>query len=139
MLPSPNGSTLSVLASERTTLAGCLRNARAVARKAVGLGDRITVIAGGERWPDGSLRPAMEDWLGAGAVIAHLQGKRSPEAELAARSFKSALPDLDALLRGCISGQEILAKGRLRDVELAAQLNVSETAAMLVDGAYQAL
>jgi 2-phosphosulfolactate phosphatase len=144
VLPSPNGSTLSVLASEKPTLAGCLRNARAVARAAMRFGDRITVIAGGERWPDGSLRPAVEDWLGAGAVITHLQEERiteadfSPEAELAARSYQSALPDLDALLRGCYSGQELIGKGRLPDIQLAAQLNVSETAPRLVDGAYQA-
>jgi 2-phosphosulfolactate phosphatase len=145
VLPSPNGSTLSVLASEKPTLAGCLRNARAVARAVASTGNRITVIAGGERWPDGSLRPAVEDWLGAGAVIAHLQSELgseavcSPEAELASRSYQSALPDLDSLLRGCSSGQELIAKGRLRDVQLAALVNVSETAPRLVDGAYQSL
>lgn len=71
-------------------VAACLRNARAVAAwlsERSGADDGpVTVIAAGERWPDGSLRPA-QDLLGAGAVVAALAQRRgvrvSPEAAAA--------------------------------------------------------
>jgi len=94
VLPSPNGSTLSQATGAIPTIAGCLRNARAVANLAQTIGRRISVIPAGEGWPDGSLRPAIEDWLGAGAIIAHLSGARSPEAELACHAFLHAQPEL---------------------------------------------
>ena len=57
VLPSPNGSTLTTLASKtHLILAGCLRNARAVARWA-SVRNAIGVIAAGELRPDG--RPAL--------------------------------------------------------------------------------
>src|SRR5436190_17127698 len=84
VLPSPNGSALSFGANHRIVLAGCLRNATAVARAAAHLGSTVAVIPAGEQWPTGELRPSLEDWVGAGAVIAALSGKSSPEAQLAA-------------------------------------------------------
>ena len=69
VLPSPNGSRLSRETGAVPTLTGCLRNAAAVAQAASSLGVSIGVIAAGERWPDGSLRPSIEDLLGAGSII----------------------------------------------------------------------
>src|SRR5215212_480789 len=57
VVPSPNGATLSHATGTPPTLAGCLRNARAVANAAQQIGGQISIIAAGERWPDGSLRP----------------------------------------------------------------------------------
>jgi 2-phosphosulfolactate phosphatase len=138
VLPSPNGSTLSLAAEGVATLAGCLRNAQAVAEKAGQLGRRISVIAAGERWrSDGSLRPSLEDLVGAGAILAYLAGSRSPEAETAVATFHSVQSNLlDTLLR-CGSGKELVGRGFEPDIHLAAQLNVSRAAPMLVDAAYR--
>jgi 2-phosphosulfolactate phosphatase len=70
VLPSPNGSAISAMASDSgaTVIAACLRNVNAVGRWLAehGFGtprQPVTVIAAGERWPDGNLRPALEDLL----------------------------------------------------------------------------
>jgi 2-phosphosulfolactate phosphatase len=138
VLPSPNGSTLSVGVVAALTIAGCLRNRSAVAARATVLGARILVVPAGERWPDGSLRPALEDLCGAGAVIEALPGSlsRSPEAELALACFRDARPELRARIAGCASGREKLARDLARDVELAAELDASDAVPVLSDGAY---
>ncbi|MBI4926308.1 MAG: 2-phosphosulfolactate phosphatase [Anaerolineae bacterium] len=136
VLPSPNGSTLSTMTQGRITFAGCLRNAAAVAAAAQRSGERIGVVASGERWKDGSLRPAVEDLLGAGAIFARMVGEKTIEAELAERLFLSVEMDLPRVLAGCMSGQELLERGRARDVELAAAINASHCAQQLVDGAF---
>ncbi len=138
VLPSPNGSTLSLAASPTPLIAGCLRNASAVAHAARHIGPRIAIIAAGERWRDDwSLRPSFEDLIGAGAIISSLSGDRSPEAGSAVAAFQFAQPRLTDLLRGCSSGKELIERGFGRDVDLAAQLNVSQVAPVLRDGAYQ--
>lgn len=137
VLPSPNGATLSLATGSAPTLAGCLRNAPAVAAAAASIGPRVSVIPSGERWPDQSLRPGLEDWIGAGAVIHHLPGTRSPEAEAAEAAFLNARDRLEEVLRGCSSGREAAARGTPEDVRLAAALAVSPAVPRLVDGAYQ--
>ena len=136
VLPSPNGATLSLATGQVPTLAGCLRNAEAVARAALAFGPRIGVVPAGERWPEGSLRAALEDWIGAGAVVHYLTGSRSPEAKAAAAMFRWARTRLGEHLSQCSSGKECRARGRARDVDLAAALNVSSVAPILRGGAY---
>lgn len=137
VLPSPNGSTLSLATGDVPTLAGCLRNATAVAAKAQQLGQRISVIAAGERWPGGLLRPSLEDLLGAGAIIAQFPGTRSPEADTAVAAFHHAQSNLPDILARCGSGKELIGRGFADDVQLASQLDVSHTAPLLAKGAYQ--
>lgn len=137
VLPSPNGSTLSLNTGATPTLAGCLRNARAVAQQAQRIGPRVAVIAAGERWrDDGSLRPCFEDQAGAGAIIYFLNGTRSSEAEAAVAVFERAQPHLLDRLRRCGSGRELIERGTPADVDLAAELNASDCAPLLLDGAY---
>ena len=137
VLPSPNGSALSFEAAARgDVLAGCLRNAAAVATRAGTLGGPVAVIAAGERWPDGSLRPALEDLVGAGAVIARLAGKLSPEAQQARDAFERAARDLEGTLRACASGRELEARGFANDLPFAAALDADGVAPLLRDAAY---
>jgi 2-phosphosulfolactate phosphatase len=140
LLPSPNGSRLSLAAGAVPVLTGCLRNAKAVAvaaRIVAGKGS-VGVVPAGEQWPDGSLRPAVEDVLGAGAILDALDLPLSAEARVARDAFRAAEPDLAALLRGSVSGQELISRGFQEDVEFAVALNVSAAAPYLRDGAYQA-
>jgi 2-phosphosulfolactate phosphatase len=137
VLPSPNGATLTLAAKQKRVLAGCLRNARAVAAAAQKFGRRIALIPAGERWPDdGSLRPAYEDLIGAGAIISHLNGSRSPEAAAALAAFHAVESDLKNILRQCSSGKELIERGYETDVMLAARLDISECAPLLINDAY---
>ena len=136
VLPSPNGATLSLATGGTPTFAGCLRNASAVARAAQSCGPRVAVIACGERWPNGALRPALEDHIGAGAVLAHLDGAMSPEAAAAVSVFESARAHLPAALRNSVSGKELAGRGFGDDVAIASELNNDEVAPRLRDGAY---
>ncbi|MFD9703790.1 2-phosphosulfolactate phosphatase [Lentzea sp. NPDC059081] len=143
-LPSPNGSNLCSLAAETGAhvLAACLRNASAVARRAAELGETIGVVPGGERWgldilrqgprEFGPLRVAVEDYLGAGAVLAALDGTASPEAQLAVAAFRNT--DVVATVRDCASGRELIGNGHAADVDLAVELEVSDAVPVLVDG-----
>src|SRR5262249_43652685 len=77
VIPSPNGSQLSLSTGTTPAIAGCLRNCRAVAEAALAKGKKIGVIAAGEQWTDGTLRPCLEDLIGAGAIIRYLRGDLS--------------------------------------------------------------
>ena len=63
VLPSPNGSSIAFgLAATGVAVVGAsLRNASAVARWVHERGGNVAVVPAGERWPDDSLRPAVED------------------------------------------------------------------------------
>ncbi len=153
VLPSPNGSALAFAAREhgaRHVLAGCLRNATATARTArrlAGASGTIAVVAAGERWrgATGPLRPAVEDLLGAGAVLASLDPAAavsapccSPEAAAARAAFVAARPRLHDVLAASASGRELIARGCDDDVATSAALDVTDVAARLVDDAFVA-
>ncbi|WP_163506075.1 2-phosphosulfolactate phosphatase [Fodinicola acaciae] len=138
VLPSPNGSTIAqrVAASGSRVIGVCLRNAEAAAAwisSNVDKNSYVTVIAAGERWPDGSLRPALEDLWGAGALLAKLAGVRplSPEAAAAAAAYRDAADRLPELLRECTSGRELIAYGYADDVTVAAEVDASQSVPLL--------
>jgi 2-phosphosulfolactate phosphatase len=131
VLPSPNGSTLSLSTNNGPTFAACLRNAPAVAAHLATFARQVTVIPAGERWPDDSLRPCLEDWIGAGAVLSLLNGTRSPEAELAIAAFERFRGDLAGALSRCASGRELVERGFRCDIELACEYAASSAVPML--------
>jgi len=140
VLPSPNGGSISHAATQSgaTVLAGCLRNRSAVAQAARACGGPIAVVAAGERWPDGSLRPALEDLVGAGAVISALLGSESPSPEAAATASAFAASDPGRDLAACASGRELLTAGYIQDVTLASMIDASDAEPVLgPDGYYR--
>ena len=145
VLPSPNGSTIcAALAESGARVVGaCLRNRTAVAAwlaPQLAAGATAAVVPAGERWPDGSLRPAVEDLWGAGAVLAALAAPRglSPEAALARDAFRAVEADLAGALTACASGQELAAVGFADDVRMSAELDVSGVVPLLgPDGAFR--
>ena len=139
VLPSPNGATLATIAAKSgaIVLTGCLRNATAVGLTAQRLGRRVTVVAAGEHWPDGSgWRPALEDELGVGAVLAAIGSDPSPEAWLAVAAVRAAGVEAATLIADGESGRELRDAGFGLDVELATQRDVSRVVPRLVDGEF---
>jgi 2-phosphosulfolactate phosphatase len=131
VLPSPNGAQVTLAAARVTpiVLAGSLRNARAVADAAQRAGNTFNVVPAGERWIDGSLRPALEDWIGAGAILRWLPGSRSPEANAAVAVFEAHRDRLVETLDLCGSGRELHGRGHHQDKFIAGQLDVSSCVA----------
>lgn len=143
VLPSPNGSAIAAAAgTSGEVVAGCLRNAAAVGSWLSGQGygvpgRPVAVVAAGERWADGSLRPSLEDLLGAGAVISAIQGAEvSPEAAVAAASYMSCA-DVASAVTDCASGRELRGYGFAEDVAVAVEAGASVGVPVLVDGAFR--
>lgn len=145
VLPSPNGATCTLRASAAPRVfAGCLLNASAVAacveREMSGSDVACTVLAAGERWPqpgaDGELRFALEDHLGAGAIISAIDLTPSPEALACREAFRSTRDLIQETLLGCASGRELRAHGREQDVLDCARLDDSQAVPLLRNGAY---
>src|SRR2546428_453857 len=139
VLPSPNGSTLAFVARELDAAAvviGCLRNAAAVASWASKQKRDVAVIAAGERWHDGTIRFAIEDWLGAGAIISRMVGNRAAEAEAAAAAFERLRHTLHAILSTCPSGRELIDAGYPDDIDIAAELDADRVIPLLERNAF---
>jgi 2-phosphosulfolactate phosphatase len=140
---SANGAALAaaaVRAGVPHVLAGCFRNATAVARAAVGLAPWgvVAVVAAGE-----GRRPAGEDLLGAGAVLAALDPAGaisapccSPEAAAARAAFVSIRSRVGDVVGQCDSARELVERGFGDDVAEAAHLDASATVPVLRDGAF---
>ncbi len=141
VLPSPNGSAISAAAGAggAVVVAGSLRNAAAVARFARSAGQSIAVVAAGERWPDGSLDPALEDLVGAGAIIDGLRRRRrSPEATAAAAAYLCARRQgIRRTLMESVSAREQRDRGCREELEWAFALNTSKVVPILRDGAFR--
>ena len=134
VLPSLQGGTLCLeaAATGATVVAGCIRNASAIAAWMAARQGRIVVVAAGDQWRDGSPRWAVEDLLGAGAIFAGLpEDAISAEAQVAAAAFLRSRDRLPEILRACTSGR------MAHDVHLAAAVDASPVVPVLVDGVFR--
>jgi 2-phosphosulfolactate phosphatase len=142
VLPSPNGSSicaaLRAADPDLVIVGASLRNRRAVAawlapRLAARAG--VALVPAGERWPDGSLRPAVEDLWGAGAVLDALPpatlADLGAEARHALTAYRAVAADLAAALDDCASGRELIAIGFAADVAAAAAVDADDVVPLL--------
>jgi 2-phosphosulfolactate phosphatase len=143
-LQSLNGATCSRIQGAARVIAGALVNATAAGKyleKRVMDGARVTVVSCGERWEesgaDGPLRFAMEDYIGAGAIISAIRrGRKSPEALACEGAFLAVHDRLPEVLESCGSGIELANKGRIEDVKFAARLDSISVVPGLAGGIY---
>lgn len=140
ILRSPNGATCCCYGKEAPYLfVASLINARAVADAVLAvLADKdqgVSVIACGERRrtasADGPLRFAIEDYLGAGAILFYLGLPKSAEARVCQAAFENTRDILAAILLDSTSGWELRNKGWEEDVRYAARLNALEAVPIL--------
>ncbi|WP_345752672.1 2-phosphosulfolactate phosphatase [Microbacterium rhizophilus] len=150
---SINGAALAKAAGELPhgplVLAGALRNASAVARAIKAEQERrsartsVAIIAAGELTPEGDLRFAVEDQLGAGAVVDALTplgiDHSSPEAVAAAESFAALRRAVKHLLTSSGSGRELEGDPRHAQVHAAAKVDDIDVVPVLRDGAFTSL
>lgn len=142
VLPSPNGSTIAKQLSDTgaTVIAVSLRNRTAAAEWVTKqLTERptakVVAIAAGERWKDGSLRPAVEDLWGAGGFLSALQrDDLSPEARAAEAAYEAVADELPRMLHECAGGRELTQYGFPEDVAIAAEVDESRSVPVLRDG-----
>lgn len=147
VLPSPNGSAISFALRDSgcVVVGASLRNARAVGEwlaPQVESGALVAVVPAGERWPDGSLRPAVEDLWGAGAVLMSLgryvdMSAWSPEARVAAAAYDAVRARLGDELIASAGGAELVGKGFASDVWVAAESDVSDVVPVLDGSAFR--
>lgn len=124
--------------------AGSLVNATCVAREAAdaaaALGRSITVVACGELWRCAAgglrMRCAVEDFLGAGAILSRVC-RISPRAAVAASRFERAWPELERILVASRSGRELIEGGSAADVNYAAALDSVPISPLLLSGIFK--
>ncbi|QYM65166.1 2-phosphosulfolactate phosphatase [Microbacterium sp. Se5.02b] len=128
---SRNGAAVaSAVSADATVLVGGIRNASAVARAVQTIQERrqartsVAVIAAGEADAAGALRFAVEDQLGAGAIILALSDRgidhTAPDAAVAAEGFRALRGAVRHMVGASGSGRE-LAVG----VEATARIEAS--------------
>lgn len=153
---SVNGAAVAAAASALhpapLMLLGCLRNASAVARAVLAEQERrdartsVAVIASGELPAAdgaGGLRFAVEDQLGAGAIIDALAelgiDHSSPEAAAACEAFRGLRRATRHLLTASGSGRELLGRDARADVLNAAEVDATDVVPVLRGGIFEAL
>ncbi|QRY41993.1 2-phosphosulfolactate phosphatase [Microbacterium hominis] len=150
---SVNGAAIAARAGATgaVVLLGALVNAAAVAdailaeQRRRGARTSILVLAAGElsgRESDARLRFAVEDLLGAGAVIDALGARgidhTSPEAAAAGEAFRGLRPAVRHLLTASGSGQELIGREARDEVLAAAEVDAAASVPVLRAGVFVA-
>ncbi len=142
---SPNGATCTLYAREAPyVFVGGLINAEAVAQTVAEIirekNIPVTVIACGEREKsandDGPIRWAVEDYLGAGAILSHIPFAKSPDARVCEAAYLACGDQIDRLLWDCPSGRELRNIGFGADVEHCARTGIYDCVPALHDGCF---
>ena len=141
VLPEAPGLADSLDVNDAIVVAGSLRNSAAVARWALeqqaDKGDRFTVavVALGTRREDGQLRFALEDQLGAGAIIDALAAVGidycSPEAASAAAAFTGLRNATGHLIGASTGGRAVAKNGGRALIDVAIDVNSSDEVPVL--------
>jgi 2-phosphosulfolactate phosphatase len=120
-LPAANGAV---------GLAASLRNRGAVVARLLASQQRIGLVPAGEWTADGGWRPAYEDLLGAGAIVAGLLEAAgaacSPAATAAHQAYAAAGDDVRGRLIASRSGAELIAAGLAGDLDAAGEQDVDD-------------
>lgn len=146
VLPSPNGSSIAahLAIGAGLCVGGSFRNATAVAKwiaENTVPTDVISVIAAGEQWPGGELRPSIEDLWGSGCIVSALnqcvpERTLSPEAQMAVSAWNAVSDDISEAVHASASGRELVLAGFREDVEIACEIDVSNTVPALRSGVF---
>lgn len=133
-LSTTNGTKAIVAAREAPLLlSGALVNAAAVARAVLDAGRDVTLLCSGS---DG--QPSLEDLLGAGAVLNHLERSTPVDpgtdlARVALRLFAACRDDLPATLGDTFGGHNIRRVKLDADIDFAARLDVFDVVGRVTD------
>lgn len=143
LFSSLNGAAaIAAAAASPLVAAACLRNRSAAARLVARWladhdGARVTVVASGEHWssvaPVDGFRPAVEDLLGAGAVVeALLRGDGGLVASTEARAAAALYGAVGvAGFADLVGARELRDAGFADDVTLAADVDVTTVVPVL--------
>ncbi len=133
VLPSPNGSAISFRARETgaAIFSGCFRNRTATAAACRHF-QRVLLVPCGEQWPDGGLRPSVEDYIAAGSIIEAIgRDNCSPESLAALAAWQHYRQQNPGLLAECSSACELHERGFGEDVALCLETDRSSLACRL--------
>lgn len=143
---SLNGAACTWAATKTAAvIAGCLRNASAVAayanEQSAILGADITVVPCGEQWNDPAgqenrLRPGIEDYLAAGLILSKLNGSKSPEAQVCAGAYEYSRLNVAELIYDSGSGRELRQRGYEADVTHCIETDRSSAVPVLEEGRF---
>ena len=130
VLPSPSCAAIAAATPPRVqVIAACLRSISAVGSwltaRGYGTPKRpVAGIAAGERWPDGSPRPALEDLLGTGGLISDLHAQGAGPLSAAKAAYEGTA-DLPRAITASFSARELAATGFTADVAIATEEDIS--------------